>query len=104
MDLGKDVLRGEVLDVYELSSKRGLRSDTYLLLRTLLRTLGQVWEVQLAPETYLEAQDFDLEPEDWVEITGQRFGRRGQSTFLAFTVASGEKTLVLRNEQGRPLW
>ncbi|MGA1410132.1 MAG: DNA-binding protein, partial [Prochlorotrichaceae cyanobacterium] len=63
-----------------------------------------VWEVQLAPETYLEAQDFDLEPEDWVEITGQRFGRRGQSTFLAFTVASGEKTLVLRNEQGRPLW
>jgi hypothetical protein len=69
-----------------------------------LRTLGQTWEVQLAPETYLEAQDFDLEPDEWVEITGQRFQRRSQSTFLAFTVVSGEKTLVLRNEQGWPLW
>lgn len=93
-------LRGEVVDVYQTSSKRGLRSGVYVLLQTNEDTL----EVRLGPNWYLEEQQFSLEPDDWILVEGTRTRKGGTSSLMAYRVTRGEQVLMLRDENGMPLW
>jgi hypothetical protein len=93
-------LRGEVVDVYQTSSKRGLRSGVYVLLQTNEDTL----EVSLGPNWYLEEQQFSLEPDDWILVEGTRTRKGGTSSLMAYRVTRGEQVLMLRDENGMPLW
>jgi hypothetical protein len=93
-------LRGEVVDVYQTSSKRGLRSGVYVLLQTNEGTL----EVSLGPNWYLEEQQFSLEPDDWILVEGTRTRKGGTSSLMAHRVTRGEQVLMLRDENGMPLW
>ncbi len=93
-------LRGEVVDIYQTSSKRGLRSGVYVLLQTNEDTL----EVRLGPNWYLEEQQFSLEPDDWILVEGTRTRKGGISSLMAYRVTRGKQVLMLRDENGMPLW
>ncbi|WP_050766026.1 hypothetical protein [Synechococcus sp. PCC 7335] len=47
-------VKGEVIDVYEVTAQPGNRSGTHLL----LKTNGDFLEVRLGPSWYLEEKDF----------------------------------------------
>jgi hypothetical protein len=93
-------LRGEVIDVYQITSKRGNRSGVHLL----MQANGDSFDVRLGPSRYLEEQAFTIEPEDFLEIEGKRSGSPEKPTLIAFKVIKGDQVLVLRNQQGVPRW
>jgi hypothetical protein len=93
-------LNGEVIDIYQITSRRGYRSGTHLL----LQANGETTEVHLGPSAYLEKQNFSIEPEDFLEIEGRLTHGGSQPGLIAFKVTKGEQVLTLRDAQGMPLW
>jgi hypothetical protein len=93
-------LSGEVIDVYQISSQRGLRSGVHVL----LQTNGDIVEVRLGPSRYLEDHQFSLEPDDWIVVEGTRTDQARDKALMAYQVTRGEQVLVLRDENGMPLW
>lgn len=69
-----------------------------------LRTREQVLRVHLGPVWYLERQDFPLEIDDKVEVSGARTMLEGEVVLLATAVRKKDKILQLRNDKGLPLW
>ena len=55
---------GEVIDVYEATSRQGYRAGLHLLVKTNEETL----DVHLGPISYIEGQNFYFEPGDALEI------------------------------------
>lgn len=97
---GLITLQGEVIDVYQMTSKQGHRSGTHLL----LQANGETLEIRLGPSSYLEAQHFNIEPNDFLEIEGTQTRKAGQPAVIAIKVTKGDQVLVLRDQQGLPLW
>lgn len=93
-------LSGEVVDVYQIPSKRRSRSGIYVL----LQTNGDTVEVSFGPNWYLEEQQFSLEPDDWIMVEGRRTRKAGTLSLIAYRVTRGEQVLMLRDENGIPLW
>jgi hypothetical protein len=93
-------LSGEVMDVSQISSKRGWWSGVHVL----LQTNGDTVEVRLGPRGYLEELQFSLEPDDWVTVEGTRSHHAGTASLIAYQVIRGEQVRPLRDENGMPLW
>jgi hypothetical protein len=62
------------------------------------------FDVCLGPSSYLEQQNFSIEPDDFLEIEGRRTGSPEQPTLMAFKVIKGDQVLTLRNPTGTPRW
>jgi hypothetical protein len=60
--------------------------------------------VQLAPSSYLKSKDFSCIKGDTVEVTGARAAIGEQQVVLARQVRAGDKTVTLRDADGRPVW
>lgn len=100
-DLSKiETLNGQVVSVDRYTSRRGLSEGIHLLVSTDQETV----EVHLAPSWYLENQDFDIVPEDKIAITGSRIDLDGEQAIIARQIKKGNETLLLRDENGFPLW
>ncbi len=95
-----ETLDGEVVSVDAYTSRRGVAQGVHLLVNTGKETV----EVHLAPSWYLEDQDFEITPEDKIAITGSRINIDGQPAIVASQIKKGSETLVLRDENGFPLW
>jgi hypothetical protein len=61
-----ETITGEVIDVYQVTARRGQGYGLHLLLRTSDRTI----DVHLSPVRYLENEDFRIERGDVLEIKG----------------------------------
>jgi hypothetical protein len=75
-------------------------NGTHLMVKTDSETL----EVHIGPTFYLEEQKFTFGVGDQIEVTGSKVKYQGVDALLAREVKKGDKTLLLRNAQGIPLW
>jgi len=96
-----ETLSGTVLEVEPLAPERFNRLSRVHL---LLRTGGAMIEVQLGPASWLAQHNFNLAPGAQVTITGSRINRLRQSFLIAAKVQKGNQVLLLRDDNGRPLW
>jgi hypothetical protein len=93
--------KGEVVTVEKYVPGRGGPASG---LRLTMKTDRETIVVVLGPVSYVEGQQFKIEPKDRLEIKGSRMSVDGQSTMIAAEVKKGDKTLKLRDEAGSPLW
>ena len=100
-DLNKvETLNGEVISVDRFKSRRGVSQGVHLLFNTGKETL----KVHIGPSWYLEDRDFAIAPEDQIEIVGSRINIDGKPAIIASQIKKGSETLMLRDENGLPLW
>lgn len=88
---------GTVQAVQQHPGKRG-GVGIHLLLKTKDSTL----DVHVGPSWYLDKQDVKFAEGDTVEVTGSML--KTNDGILAKEIKKGDKTLLLRNAAGRPLW
>jgi len=60
--------------------------------------------VHLGPVWYLERQEFDFKPGQEVQVKGVCLGEKGETRLIAAQVIVGDSVLLLRDQQGRPMW
>ena len=65
---------------------------------------GKSYEVHIGPSAFVKAKEWTFENGDALELTGSRVSVDDQSFILARDVKKGDKTLVLRDENGMPAW
>jgi hypothetical protein len=96
-----ETLKGEVVAVEKYVPGRG---GTVYGLKLTMKTESETVSVVLGPPWYIEAQQFQFEPKDRLEIKGSRMSVQGQPVIIAGEVTKGDKSLKLRNETESPLW
>ena len=95
-----ETVAGEVVSVEQITPTKGMGQGIHLLLRTATETLS----VHLGPSWYVEHQDTKIEPKDRIEVKGSRISFDGKPAIIAAEVHKGDETLMLRDENGVPLW
>ncbi len=95
-----ETVSGEVIDVYQATSRQGYKSGLHLLVKANEETI----DVHLGPISYIEGQNFNFEPGDVLEIKGDRFTDSPMPTMTAIEVKKGNDTLTLRDDDGFPMW
>ncbi len=95
-----ETLDGEVISVDTYTSRRGVSQGVHLLVNTGKEKI----EVHLAPSWYLEDRDFEIAPEEKIAITGSRINVDGEQAIIARQIKKGNETLILRDENGFPMW
>jgi hypothetical protein len=60
--------------------------------------------VHLGPVWYLERQEFDLRPGQEVQVQGVCLEEKGETRLIAAQVTVGDSVLLLRDQEGRPMW
>jgi len=60
--------------------------------------------VHLGPVWYLERQEFDLQPGQEVQVKGICLEEKGETRLIAAQVTVGDSVLLLRDQEGRPMW
>ena len=69
-----------------------------------METQKGIVPVHLGPAWYIENQEITIKPEDKVEIKGYLTNFAGKPAIIAAEVKKGNMTLVLRSEDGFPMW
>jgi len=95
-----ETVRGEVVSVDTITPAKGMSYGIHLTLKTGTETVS----VHLGPAWYIENQDVKIEPKDAVEISGSRITFEGKPAILASVVKKGSEMLLLRDENGIPVW
>ena len=90
---------GEVVRVEQALSGSGQDYCVHALLKT---PQGQVTAI-LAPKGFMEEQGLAIAPKDRVTVTGSLISVIGKPFLLAMEV-SGDRTMKLREANGRPAW
>jgi hypothetical protein len=93
--------QGEVIGVDRSSPDRDLAEGL------VLRVQGdgkKPFIVQLAPGWYLDENGIGYGPRERLEVRGRRAVLEGEPVFVADEVRQGERRLLLRDAEGRPLW
>ena len=67
-------------------------------------TGSSVLTVRLGPAWFIEEQDFDIDKNDKVTVTGSKVKIDGDVFVVAATVEKNGKVLKLRESDGTPLW
>lgn len=62
------------------------------------------FDVHLGPASFVKKEGMTLAKGDVITVTGSKIPYEGAEAVLAREVKKGEKTLVLRNAKGIPLW
>jgi hypothetical protein len=62
------------------------------------------FDVIVAPMDWLDAQHVVLRPGERIEVVGTRDDRGSSNTIVAREIHTAGDTIVLRDDQGRPLW
>ncbi len=95
-----ETLEGEVLSMQTFSFANRPAPQVQILLRT---TKGDI-AVELGPKWYIDAEGWVFEPMDTIEVTGSISKVNESTLMVASKVKKGKQKLMLRNEQGTPLW
>ena len=65
---------------------------------------GKTQTVQLGPRPYMDRQDIMFHYGDKVTVTGSQADIEGRNVIIASKIQSGDKTIELRDAQGKPKW
>jgi hypothetical protein len=95
-----ETIRGEILNIEEVHSFRGVRSGIHLLIESIK---GRTW-VYLGPSWYIINQNLKFKIADVVDVTGFRFFLGGKHGIVAREIAKENEYLTLRDESGIPSW
>ncbi|MCI0532511.1 MAG: hypothetical protein L0Y74_11305 [candidate division Zixibacteria bacterium] len=93
-------ISGEVIIVERITPLKGMSFGIYLMVKTDTEEIS----VHLGPAWYVANQDEKIYPNDQVEITGSRITYEGKPAIIAAEIKKGDAVLVLRDENGYPLW
>jgi hypothetical protein len=94
-----DVVSGEVVRVAHVLAGSG---TDYCVQAVLSTSEGQLTAV-LAPKGYMEEKGLTIAPQDRVTVSGSRISISNKP-FLLVTEMSGDRTMKLREADGRPAW
>lgn len=95
-----ETLDGKVIRLDSNQSRIGTFQGTHLMMKTAQETI----EVHVAPSWFLAEQDFDLAPKEKIVVIGSRINVDGKPAMVAREIKKGDRTLVLRDENGIPMW
>ena len=69
-----------------------------------VKTETGIVNVHVGPALFIGDNNFYFFAEEQVQVTGAVVGRGADAAIWARTVTKGNKTLILRNEDGTPRW
>ena len=96
-----ETLDGEVTSLDTNVSRIGNPfQGTHLMIKTAQETI----EVHVAPSWYLAEHDFNLSNKEKIEVIGSRINIAGEPAIIAREIRKGEQVLILRDQDGIPLW
>ncbi len=95
-----ETVRGEVVSVDLITPRKGMTSGIHLVVDTDQGPLS----VHLGPEWYVSRQETRIEANDAVEVKGSRVVFKSEPAMVAAEITKGDKTLVLRDARGVPVW
>jgi hypothetical protein len=94
-------VRGKVVSVERFTP---LRQMGYGLLVTI-ETAGEASvDVHVGPGWYVEDQDFPIQKGDAIAVRGSRIVFNEEPAIIATQIQIGEKLLLLRRDNGVPVW
>lgn len=96
-----ETVSGEVVEVGQVIPVMGMSQGVHLTLRVVD---GEMIAVHLGPAWFIENQDIAIEPRDMIEIKGSRITFDGEPAIIAQEVRKGDAVLVLRDDNGYPVW
>lgn len=71
---------------------------------TIMNDMGQSTTVILGPKSFLKEMNFTVKKGDTIEVIGTPTTKDGKNAITAYQLKKGETTLMLRDENGQPLW
>ena len=95
-----ETIKGKVLSVDKFIPARGMSHGVHLQ----VQTQKDIVNVHLGPAWYIQNQDIVIKPEDKIEIKGSKINNAYEPAIIAAEVKKGNMTLVLRSEDGFPVW
>ncbi|MBD2482767.1 hypothetical protein [Planktothrix sp. FACHB-1365] len=95
-----ETIQGTVTEIQGGNRGNRMPHGMYLLIKTNTETLG----LHVGPVWYLDQQNFQIQPNDTLEVTGTRVNWGGQQTLMVGEIKKGNQTLQLRDEKGYPRW
>ncbi len=92
---------GTVVKVEHIAGRgRGGSGGVHLLLQTDTEEIS----VHLGPAWYIDKQALKIAAHDSVEVRGSRVTFDGKPAIIAAEVKRGDQKLILRDENGIPVW
>jgi hypothetical protein len=95
-----ETLTGTVEAVDKVMPMKGMSYGVHLQLKTEKETIS----VHLGPGWYIERLDTKIEKGDNVQVKGSKVTMMGKPVIIAAEVKKGDSVLMLRDENGIPLW
>jgi len=95
-----ETLTGTVEAVDKVMPMKGMYYGIHLLLKTDKETVS----VHLGPGWYIERLDMKIEKGDKIQVKGSKVTMMGKPAIIASEVRKGDSVLMLRDENGIPLW
>lgn len=95
-----ETIQGTIIDIQGGNRGNRMPHGVHWFMKTNTETL----ELHVGPVWYLDQQNFQIQPNDVVEVTGTRVNGGGQPFLIVGEIRKGNQTLQLRDENGFPRW
>lgn len=95
-----ETISGDVVKVDRITPSRGMSYGVHIVVKSDRETIP----VHLGPGWYIERLDTKIEVGDKVEVKGSRVTVSGGPAIIAAEVKKGDAVLILRDQNGIPVW
>lgn len=95
-----ETLKGDVVSVDRVTPMKGMSYGIHAQVKTEKETIS----VHLGPAWFIENQDIEIVSGERVEVKGSRVSFDGETVIIAAEVRKGNESLILRDENGFPVW
>lgn len=92
-------VKGALDSVKQVDTPSGVKGT-----RLYLKQGGQTIEIYAGPANFFAKSGIVFTKGEALEVTGSKVDIQGASALLARQIKSGGKTIVVRDENGRPVW
>ncbi len=91
---------GTIQSIDTLSGRGGM----FHLIQIVVKDSAGSINASVGPTSYLDDQKVAFKVGDTVEVTGSKVQFNGNDVILSAQIKDNGKTVVLRDENGRPVW
>lgn len=95
-----ETISGEVVSIDKITPMKGMSYGVHLT----VKTDKEILSVHLGPAWYIENQDVKIAPKDTLTISGSRIMFQNKPAIIAREVKKGDEVMLLRDENGFPVW